>query len=86
MICMNTLTNPIRNPELEPSKQTPVFAVTELIRNFHYLVTDEGSHLTIELSRGNGYAKLVLSRRADVADVADQLIQLLDNADQFSST
>jgi len=59
-----------------------VFVVTDLLRGVRYIIADKGSHYEIEVPRESGCAKIVVSQKADVIDVADDLIRLLDNADQ----
>ncbi len=59
-----------------------VYVVTDLLRGVRYSVTDKGSHYEIEVPREAGCAKVVVSQKADVTEVADELIRLLDNADQ----
>ena len=59
-----------------------VFVVTDLLRGVRYIISDKGSHYEIEVPRESGCARIVVSRKADVIDVADDLIRLLDNADQ----
>jgi len=61
---------------------SPVFVVTDLLRGLHYFVAERDSHYEIEVPTKAGYAKVVVSKEADVIDVADQLIRLLDNVDQ----
>jgi len=64
----------------------PVFTVTDLLRGVQYFLADKDSHYEIEVLRKAGYAKVAVSRKADVLEVADELIRLLDNADQLCST
>jgi hypothetical protein len=58
-----------------------VFAVTDLLRGARYFVAERGAQYEIEVPGKAGYAKVAVPRDADVIDVADQLIRLLDNAD-----
>lgn len=58
-----------------------VFAVTDLLRGVCYFVADKGSHYEIEVPRKAGYARIPVSQRADVVQLADELIRLLDSAD-----
>lgn len=71
--------------EIQTSKATgcPVFLVTDLLKNFQYIVTDKGTHFKI--FRESGYAKIIVCRNADVVEVANQLAQLIGN-DRVSST
>jgi hypothetical protein len=46
-----------------------------------YFVVDKGSHYEIEVPRKAGYARIPVSQRADVVQLADELIRLLDSAD-----
>jgi hypothetical protein len=59
-----------------------MFVVTDLLRGVRYIVADKGSHYEIEVPRESGCAKIVVSQKADVIAVAEELIRLLDNADQ----
>ena len=61
-----------------------VFVVTDLLGGVRYIVADKGSHYEVEVSRESGCAKILVSQKADVIAVADDLIRLLDNADQTS--
>jgi hypothetical protein len=63
-----------------------VFVVTDLLRGFRYFVAARGSHYEIEIPRKAGHARIAVSLKADVIDVADELVQLLDSADQVCST
>lgn len=58
------------------------FVVTDLLRGVCYSVADKGSHYEIDVTREAGCAKVIVSQKADVIEVADELIRLLDNADQ----
>ena len=58
----------------------PIFAVTDLLRGVCYFVADKGSHYEIEVPRKAGYARIPVSKRADVVQLADELIRLLDSA------
>jgi hypothetical protein len=62
------------------------FVVTDLLRGVCYSVADKGSHYEIEVPREAGCAKVVVSQKADVIEVADELVRLLDNADQVCLT
>ena len=62
------------------------FVVTDLLRGVCYFVADKGSHYEIEVPREGGCAKVVVSQKADVIEVADELIRLLDNAGQVFLT
>lgn len=63
-----------------------VFVVTDLLRGVRYIIADKGSHYEIEVAREAGCAKVVVSQKADVIEVADELVRLLDNADQVCLT
>ncbi len=74
--------------ELQTRKDSSsdVYVVTDLLRGVRYSVADKGSHYEIEVPREAGCAKVVVSQKADVIEVADELIRLLDNADQVCLT
>jgi hypothetical protein len=71
----------------EMEMQTPkdssglVFVVTDLLRGVRYFIAERDSCYEIEVPRKAGYAKVAVSKEADVIEVADRLIRLLDNAD-----
>jgi hypothetical protein len=58
------------------------FVVTDLLRGVRYIIADKGLHYEIDVPRESGCAKIVVSQKADAIDVADDLIRLLDDADQ----
>jgi hypothetical protein len=58
----------------------PLFTVTDLFRGIRYFVTETGAHYEVEVHRKTGFAKVSVPREADVIQVVDQLIRLLDNA------
>ena len=58
-----------------------VFAVTDLLRGVRYFVADRGSHYEIEVPRKAGRARIPVSQRTDVVQLADELIRLLDGTD-----
>jgi hypothetical protein len=58
----------------------PLFTVTDLFRGACYLVAERGAQYEVEVHRKTGYAKVSVPREADVIQVVDQLVWLLDNA------
>jgi hypothetical protein len=62
------------------------FAVTDLLQGFRYFITDKGFHYEIEVRGEAGCSRVAVSLRADVINVADELVRLLNDADHVCFT
>lgn len=69
-IVMNAILEPKDEIQTVNTTECPVFIVTDLLKDFQYIVADKGSHFEI-------YPKIIVSRNADIIEAVDRLVRCL---------